>query len=939
VSLPLHLKVFVSSPGDVEAERSRALALLAELPREPWAAGKLSIEPVLWDDPLARAPMEGGVTPQASVNVYKGRPADCDLTVVLLWGRIGSPPELFRGDGSRFESGTVWEYEDARAAGRTVWVYRRMPPPPIDVDDRQATDKRAQREAVKQFFAGFRSAEGAAVGGYSEFAGPEDFAALLHQHLQAFVRQRLDQSAAPQPAGAAAPAPAPPYLIPEPGRDHDIVGRGELLENLWAELARGANCSLVFLAGVGKTTVALELVRQKQRILEKFEGVLWADLGKRPERMEQLRHWAEELKVAPELMHNLASIEDWKKVVKSAIGKRRLLLVLDDVWAVKDARDFSGLGPACVTLITTRLPQVAADMWSQGEVVEVGELDNAQGLDLLAHIAHQAVAADPEGAREMVTAVQGLPLALMLVGKYLRHESVGGDPDDISDAFATLRKAGERLILRRNEKEEGGDERTLEEIIDVSYEALPDDASREALERLSIFRPKPYAFTKAMALEICGAERGALKQLRDMGLVEHAGGGDYTMHRVIAEYARKKLPRGTAEELHGKALAWYRERLKESIEGDLAAYLGWYCYEQPAWQALKDAWLYHLAASGDAVGSILGFLRVYFDAFWWWGYYQRFPFCERLVREWLQRDIGSVERQALRQLSIFQDNYPAGHEKRGRQEDWRKVEKSLIALRQGQGLDGEVARIAGEDARRVRHFTDFFLAECAGYGRGERELALARYTAAHDQFQGDGTPWIPAWLWFYVAQYLLDAHDPSAAADYTRRALAEAGEEQPLAERDPELLANIYRQLGDLALGAGDGDEAARQYRRAAFYAFIFQAVPEVADSYTVAFYREITGRIAGQVAACHAQAKRRGRDLAKALQDYWEAWWKRHPGPGPALDAALQGTGAADLEAVLFPAVPTAERVIEEAAAFAEEVQAVLPALRAGAAIAEDPK
>jgi NB-ARC domain-containing protein len=934
---PLHLKVFVSSPGDVDPERNRALALLAELPREPWAAGKLTVEPVMWDDPLARAPMEGGVTPQASVNAYKGRPADCDLTLVLLWGRIGSPPELFRQNGSRFESGTVWEYEDAREAGRTVWLYRRMPPPPIDVEDPQRDDKQAQREGVKRFFAGFRSAEGAALGGFSEFASPEDFAALLHQHLQAYVRQRLDQIAplpGPEPAGA----PAPPYLIPEPSRDHEIVGRGDLLEALWADIAGGANCSLVFLAGVGKTTVALELVRQKARVLEKFEGVLWADLGKRPERMEQLRHWAEALGVAPELMHNLASIEDWKKVVKSAIGARRLLLVLDDVWAVKDARDFAALGPACVTLITTRLPQVAADMWLQGAVVEVEELDESRGLELLAHIAPNAVAADPEGAREMVAAVQGLPLALVLVGKYLRRESGGRDPDRIAEAFATLRVAGERMRLRLNEEEEGGDERTLEEIIDVSYKALPGDAARQALEYLAIFRPKPHAFTKAMALEICGAERSALKQLSDMGLVEHAGGGDYSMHRVIAEYARKKLPRGTAEELHGKALAWYRDRLKEDIEEDLAAYLGWYCYEEPKWQALKDAWLYHLAASGDAVGSILAFLRVYFDAFWWWGYYQRFPFCERLVREWLQRDIGNAQREALRQLSIFQDNYPAGYEKRGRQEDWRKVEKSLIALRQGQGLDGEIARIAGEDARRVRHFTDFFLAECAGYGRGERDLALARYTAAHDQFQGDGTPWIPAWLWFYVAQYLLDAHDSAAAADYTRRALAEAGEEQPLAERDPELLANIYRQLGDLALAAGEDDEAACQYRRAAFYAFIFQAVPEPGDSYTVAFYREITSRIATQVAACHAAAKRRGRELAKALRGYWEPWWQAHSKPGPELDEALKSAEPATLESCLFPAVPTAEKVIEEAGKFAEQVLAVVAPLRAGAAIADDP-
>ena len=844
--------------------------------------------------------------------------ASCQLYVGILAKRYGYIPDQ---DNPEKLSITEREYLQASQSVLPRLVFQLDPKAPWleQFDDRLQND--GDRGANIRRFRDHVGREH----GNRFFSNPDELAKLVLEAASAWEKERR---AAPAPQ---APAPEAPYLIPEPERDHDIIGRGDLLESLWADIARGANCSLVFLAGVGKTTVALELVRQKARILEKFEGVLWADLGKQPERMEQLRRWAEALKVAPELMSNLASIEDWKKVVKAAIGARRLLLVLDDVWTVKDARDFAALGPACVTLITTRLPQVAVDMWSQGEVIEVEELDDAQGLELLGHIAPKALAADPASAREVVAAVQGLPLALMLMGKYLRHESIGADPDDIADAFATLRKAGERLVLRR--EEEGGDERTLEEIIDVSYEALPDDDTRAALEHLSIFRPKPHSFTKAMALEICGADRAALRQLRDMGLVEHAGGGAYSMHRVIAEYARKKLPRGTAEELHGKALAWYRERLEETIEGDLSGYQSWYRYEQPAWQALKDAWLYHLAASGDAVGSILAFLRVYFDAFWWWGYYQRFPFCERLIREWLQRDIGNIEREALRQLSVFEESYPAGYEKRGRQDDWRKVERALIALRQGQGLDGDVARIAGEDARRVRHFTDFFLAECAGYGRGERELAMTRYQAAHDQFKGDGTEWIPAWLWFYVAQYLLDAEDPAAAGDYTRRALAEAGEEQPLADRDPELLANIYRQLGDLALAGGDGDEALAQYRRAAFYAFIFQAVPEPADSYTVAFYREITGRIATRLAA----DKDRGSELASALQRYWEPWWKLHPQPRPNLAEALESGDLAAVEASIFPAVPAAEKVIEEAGGFAEQVLAMLPLLRAGAAIADD--
>ena len=115
---PLHLRIFLSSPGDVAKERHLAAQVLKQYQDKPHARGKVSIEVVAWDDPNAPTPMSAGVTPQESVNRLKGRPADCDLTIVILWGRLGTqlPADLVRADGSRYESGTVWEYEDAMQA-------------------------------------------------------------------------------------------------------------------------------------------------------------------------------------------------------------------------------------------------------------------------------------------------------------------------------------------------------------------------------------------------------------------------------------------------------------------------------------------------------------------------------------------------------------------------------------------------------------------------------------------------------------------------------------------------------------------------------------------------------------------------------------------------------------------------------------------------------
>ncbi|PKO55496.1 MAG: NB-ARC domain-containing protein, partial [Betaproteobacteria bacterium HGW-Betaproteobacteria-21] len=298
-----------------------------------------------------------------------------------------------------------------------------------------------------------------------------------------------------------------------------------------------------------------------------------------------------------------------------------MLVVLDDVWQKKAAREFMHLVPNGVFIITTRLKDVGLML---GDPELVPELDSETGLRLLTDIAPKAVAFDAEGASNLVSAVYGLPLALVLIGKYLRRESADGDPDRMASAFQIVAEAGQRLEL--NPSEEDGS-RSLAEIIEISFTALRSDEARRALLALSIFRPKPDTFSKEIALRVAEAEPAVLYDLSDIGLIEHYGQGEYTMHRVIAEYARTKLPLTESQNLHHKALDYYSRKLQQDIDDNPVAYLGWYRYEQTDWQATKDAWLYHLAHTGNAVTGVLAFLRVYFDAFWWWGYYQRFPFC------------------------------------------------------------------------------------------------------------------------------------------------------------------------------------------------------------------------------------------------------------------------------------------------------------------------
>ena len=449
---PIHLRIFVSSPGDVPDERRIARELIETLPKGHLLAGKVTLELVGYDDPYASTPMDAGDTPQVSVNRYKHMPSECHLTVVILWSKIGTPLPAGqpRADGSRYESGTVWEYEDALAAGREVWVYRRTEPPhfpPVEPAEYQKLWD--QYAAVQLFFKQFRNPDTSIARGSNSFQKPEDFRGLLQQHLEAFINARIEVSPPPGTNGADGGAirglvqgenntvcityadgtqRTVPFLVGTPAPDHPVVGRTPLVNALWRDLAQAKPCkkALVFLPGVGKTTVAVELVHDVRRVLSIFQGVLWANLGRAPDILRELWEWAYALQVPAAEMEKLDSAEARKARIKVAIGGRRLLIVLDDVWKKEDADLFMQLGRNCSYVITTRSPEIALQL--DGNKTIVGELDEDESLAFLKSISPAAVAYDDgKRALALVRAVGGLPQALVLSGKLLRAAADSGN--------------------------------------------------------------------------------------------------------------------------------------------------------------------------------------------------------------------------------------------------------------------------------------------------------------------------------------------------------------------------------------------------------------------------------------------------------------------------------------------------------------------------------
>jgi WD40 repeat protein len=269
---PVHLRIFVSSPGDVPEERRLAREMIEAVARQPLLKGQVTFDVISYDDADAPAPMSATQTPQVSVNRYSGRPAECDLTIVVLWSRLGTPlpEEIRRDDGTRYESGTVWELEDARTAQREIWIYRRTQEPVIGSGDPEHEQKRTALAAVDEFLRGFTNLDGSIASGFNRYTSPADFAPLLKKHLYLFVRNRLElarqQSVQPPHTSSTSswnwprPWDFSGYIA---DRRRGFVGRKWLFKEVlsWINDTAGPQALLICADfGVGKSAFAAELL-------------------------------------------------------------------------------------------------------------------------------------------------------------------------------------------------------------------------------------------------------------------------------------------------------------------------------------------------------------------------------------------------------------------------------------------------------------------------------------------------------------------------------------------------------------------------------------------------------------------------------------------------------------------------------------------------------
>ncbi|MGH7093368.1 MAG: ATP-binding protein, partial [Stellaceae bacterium] len=184
------IRIFVSSPRDVGSERALADRAIERLQFE--FRGVVDIEPVFWE----QMPMRATDTFQAQIPLA----GDSDICVFILWSWFGTPlPEDFRRpDGSRYSSGTEFEFENAfdshsKTGAPDILVYRKTAELHAAIHNReQVMERLAQRDAVQGFIDRyFRGEGGVFKAAFREFEGPADFEEMVEGHLRELIRDHL----------------------------------------------------------------------------------------------------------------------------------------------------------------------------------------------------------------------------------------------------------------------------------------------------------------------------------------------------------------------------------------------------------------------------------------------------------------------------------------------------------------------------------------------------------------------------------------------------------------------------------------------------------------------------------------------------------------------------------------------------------------------------
>jgi WD40 repeat protein len=275
-----------------------------------------------------------------------------------------------------------------------------------------------------------------------------------------------------------------PFMAPD--LPEGFVPRTVEFEALKAKLldvrgdAVGITAAFRGAGGYGKTVLSNALCHDIDIQDAYFDGILRVELG---ERVENLLGLVSDLiKMITSEPEGFNTIDAAASRLSEALGDRRFLLVVDDVWREQDLRPFLRGGPSTTRLVTTRMDNILPIGTAR---VTVDAMRKGEALSLLARglPGDQVSALRPELAT-LATRLGEWPFLLALVNGFLRERTLRASEPLTRALDGVGHRLDARGLVAFDPKDEGA--RGRARTIGVSVELL-EAAERQRFGELAVF--------------------------------------------------------------------------------------------------------------------------------------------------------------------------------------------------------------------------------------------------------------------------------------------------------------------------------------------------------------------------------------------------------------------------------------------------------------------
>jgi hypothetical protein len=585
-----------------------------------------------------------------------------------------------------------------------------------------------------------------------------------------------------------------------------------------------------------------------------------------------------------------------------ALQGRRLLLLIDDFhllagrplgdWVLRLLTGIRGADIVLAHLLMSASTPAATLglQWPSTAVpISLGNLDHDEVARYLT--AHPGVGPSVAGIVEPVWEfTAGHPQALVLTADLIRENPLEAVRD-----------------IKRLHALEGGLARQLEVLVERLFRAIGDAELRDALYSLSVTRHFDLALLTRL-LEVDERHGQTLvDQIRQFSFVTETGDGRFlTVNDFVRRIGRANHVDWTrGQRIHALAANYFHELIVDETADDENWAQAWLHLEDRRFQTFEKNWLYHLGhlEGRQRRAGRLEIARIFLDAFWWWGCYAPFPFCEEILADWMSATSDDADDRAWGEaLRIVYDSYPKGGRlERAPRAQWVRVRRYLRYLWDHGGFAQQSDELL---PRHVRSVLDMFLADALRY----LNPADARVDEHLDDAvaQLDGTDaFMVAWLSHPRSELALQRGQVTQAME-----LAADGARKHYDLGVDDLIACLHRVYADALWSRGEHPLALDGYTRAVAFGYRTQIFTHP-DSYTIAFQAEMIDRCLERMAELYADGEPARAVLAAAcgrIRAFFGPYWDA-VGAEPMADIAgevlraLDSGRLGDAADLLFPA------------------------------------